>query len=102
MEQEIKQDIVFQPKLDILGMVIYATEFVLWCGVFACGGYYNLTPWIKAKMSARDQRKREEREPLPNDVEGVSNAVELERLPSSTSVFRTPSAVANIERESLR
>lgn len=31
--------VVFQPKLDILGMVIYGSELVLWLGVFACGGY---------------------------------------------------------------
>ncbi|KAI6768695.1 hypothetical protein HG531_010884 [Fusarium graminearum] len=28
--------VFFQPELDVLGIVIYATEFVLWCGVFAC------------------------------------------------------------------
>ena len=31
--------VLFQPKLDILGMVIYGSELVLWLGVFACGGY---------------------------------------------------------------
>jgi len=80
-------------------MVIYATEFFLWCGVFACGGYYNLVPWVRVKRSARNQRKRNEREHPPIDVEGVSNAVELERLPSSTSVFRTPSSIAHIDRD---
>ncbi len=35
--------IFFQPTLDVLGIVIYATEVVLWCGVFACGGYYRLS-----------------------------------------------------------
>jgi hypothetical protein len=50
---------VFQPKLDILGMVIYATEFVLWCGVFTCGGYFNLMPWIRQKVSTRSQVKRQ-------------------------------------------
>lgn len=81
-------------------MVIYATEFVLWCGVFACGGYYNLMPWIRVKMSTRDQRKRNEREQPPVEIEGVSNAVELGRLPSSSSVFRTPSSVVISDRRS--
>lgn len=31
--------VFFQPHLDILGMVIYGSELVLWLGVFACGGY---------------------------------------------------------------
>jgi hypothetical protein len=34
--------LVFQPTLDVLGMVIYATELVLWIGVFMCGAYYSL------------------------------------------------------------
>jgi len=80
-------------------MVIYATEFVLWCGVFACGGYYNLMPWVRGKMSERDQRKRDDGELPSVEVEGISNALELERFPSSTSVFRTPSSVANLARE---
>jgi hypothetical protein len=86
---------VFQPTLDILGLVIYATEFVLWCGVFACGGYYNFMPWVKIQLH---RRGREERE-LSNHEEtgtGVSNAVELERISSSRSVFRTPSSVAEV------
>jgi hypothetical protein len=31
--------VFFQPSLDILGMIIYGSELVLWLGVFACGGY---------------------------------------------------------------
>ncbi|EXJ91645.1 hypothetical protein A1O3_00195 [Capronia epimyces CBS 606.96] len=31
--------VCFQPHLDILGLVIYGSELVLWLGVFACGGY---------------------------------------------------------------
>ena len=31
--------VFFQAELDILGMVIYGSELVLWLGVFACGGY---------------------------------------------------------------
>ncbi|KAI6756242.1 hypothetical protein HG530_011978 [Fusarium avenaceum] len=42
--------VFFQHELDILGIVIYATEFVLWCGVFACGGYYNLLPWARKRF----------------------------------------------------
>jgi hypothetical protein len=39
--------VLFQPVLDVLGLVIYGTELILWIGVFLCGGYYNLLPWIK-------------------------------------------------------
>ncbi|CAN9467819.1 unnamed protein product [Alternaria alternata] len=46
--------VVFQPRLDILGLVIYGTELVLWIGIFVCGAYYNLPTWYAAK-------KKEER-----------------------------------------
>jgi len=92
--------IVFQPKLDILGMAIYASEFVLWCGVFGCGGYFNLTPWVRQKLRARSQRKEAQRsEDLARhqtETEGVvSDDVALHQMSSSTSVFRTPSSVAS-------
>lgn len=93
--------VVFQPKLDILGMVIYATEFVLWMGIFACGAYYNLFPWLKSKYDKRI-------EPATSDVlqrggEGTASAnttsVALHDLPSSTSVFRTASAESEVHRQ---
>lgn len=88
-------------------MVIYATEFVLWCGVFACGGYFNLLPWIKSKLSEREQKRTEARDRSGErgverlDVEAASQDVELNRIGSSTSVFRTPSSVAS-SRVSVR
>ena len=88
---------VFQPKLDILGMVIYASEFVLWSGVFACGGYFNLMPWAKQKLRERKEEKenRNSGVGMENaDGNGISNDISLHRMPSSTSVFRTPSSVA--------
>jgi hypothetical protein len=88
--------VFFQPKLDALGMVIYGTEFVLWCGIFACGGYYNFRPWLKGKMKQRrsrsvtsgSERDRCEQDPTPSIG---TNGIALNNLPSSTSVFRTPS-----------
>ncbi len=41
--------VFFQPKLDILGMVIYGSELVLWLGVFACGGYCKEAPCLVMK-----------------------------------------------------
>ncbi|TVY25660.1 Uncharacterized protein LHYA1_G004642 [Lachnellula hyalina] len=92
--------VFFQPKLDILGMVIYATEFVLWCGVFACGGYFNLLPWVKMKVREREQKRErngDSEEQVQVEEEGASQGVELNGngIGSSTSVFRTPSSVAS-------
>jgi hypothetical protein len=92
--------VLFQPELDVLGLVIYGTELILWIGVFACGGYYNLLPWL---------RSRSKRERAINNVSSngrLSSAcsrtsgrqtghpmepIALHDMPSSTSVFRTPS-----------
>ncbi|KAL2061121.1 hypothetical protein VTL71DRAFT_7394 [Oculimacula yallundae] len=89
--------VFFQPKLDVLGMVIYATEFILWCGVFACGGYFNLRPWILQKLRARRGGEGSSQEVQVDDLghgngNGVSNDVSLHQVPSSTSVFRTSSS----------
>jgi hypothetical protein len=82
-------------------MIIYATEFVLWCGIFACGGYYNLAPWVRMKMSKRESRKMEVRErQVEMENGGTSNDIELETLPSATSVFRTSSSAVSASGQS--
>ncbi|KAI9926336.1 hypothetical protein ASPWEDRAFT_32251 [Aspergillus wentii DTO 134E9] len=67
--------VLFEPSIDILGMVIYGTELVLWIGIMVCGGVFNFLPWITEKL------KKDERE----------EPVSLHEMPSSTSVFRTAS-----------
>jgi hypothetical protein len=81
--------VLFQPKIDVLGLVIYGTEFVLWTGVFACGGYYNLLPWAKRKLENMDAVRSMH----------VEEPITLHNLPSSTSVFRTPSAELEMTRQ---
>jgi hypothetical protein len=99
--------VVFQPTLDVLGMVIYGTELILWIGIFICGAYYNLLPWAMAKRKENKNRK------MPNDPtnsqpagldgnEGdaaVASGIALHNLPSSTSVFRTPSGDMEVIRQ---
>lgn len=86
-------------------MVIYATEFVLWCGVFACGGYFNLIPWLRQKRKDKAMGRRAHQDHVDESdqaaAEGVSNDVALHQIPSSTSVFRTPSSVTS-HRSSMR
>ncbi|KLU89544.1 hypothetical protein MAPG_08515 [Magnaporthiopsis poae ATCC 64411] len=80
--------VFFQPKLDFLGMAIYGTELVLWLGVFAAGGYFNFTPWARARLWSAS-------EPRPGSGESGAGAsgggVMRQHVPSSTSVFRTAS-----------
>lgn len=103
--------VLFQPKLDILGLVIYGTELILWIGVFACGGYYNLIPWIRRRMAKsagggtssirRSLSMGADDEPnCAGEREG--EAIALHDLPSSTSVFRTPSGEIDIIRQRTR
>ncbi|KAG9699696.1 PQ loop repeat protein, partial [Aureobasidium melanogenum] len=86
--------VFFQPELDVLGVVIYGVELVLWLGIFACGGYYNLRPWLREKSLTTRQRGSEIGG--ANAGEGVS----MHSMPSSTSAFSTSSA--NIEASGLR
>jgi type III secretory pathway component EscS len=73
--------VFFQPQLDVLGIVIYGVELTLWLGIFACGGYYNLRPWLLEKKSARRSSEN-----------GGENRVSVHDMPSSTSAFSTSSA----------
>lgn len=110
--------VVFQPKLDILGMVIYGSELVLWLGVFACGGYckdqrppglspdhdqvllivlppVNFRPWLQRRLEQHHSTAEVQE---VRDHGGVrhSTGVGDNQLASSSSssitVFRTASA----------
>ncbi|KAK6000590.1 hypothetical protein QM012_003315 [Aureobasidium pullulans] len=86
--------VFFQPSLDVLGIIIYGVELALWLGIFACGGYYNLRPWLREKRSKAAQHGSE------TDVQNPENGVSLHEMPSSTSAFSTSSA--NMEASGLR
>lgn len=97
----------FQPKLDILAMMIYGSELVLWIGVFVLGGVYNLWPWLRKKID-RDRRGELEGEHVAGG-EGVERArstaleeVSVGRRPSASSstVFRTASVSVSGGQES--
>lgn len=95
----VADETVFQPELDILGMIIYASEFVLWCGVIACGVYFNFAPWARQKLRIKSQQVRRSEDPArgqTNTEGGISDVITLQELPSSTSVFLTPSSVASL------
>ncbi|KAH8647168.1 PQ loop repeat-domain-containing protein [Xylariales sp. PMI_506] len=100
--------ICFQPELDVKGLAIYGTELTLWVGVFACGGYFNLLPWARSKMGLIQSRKAAEVQ-HPSAVTATASGnthhradgITLHDLPSSTSVFRTPSCeIATIRARS--
>ncbi|RVD89717.1 uncharacterized protein DFL_000712 [Arthrobotrys flagrans] len=87
--------IFFEKHTDVLGMVIYGSELVLWIGVMACGGWFNLKPWVERWL----KRKRQEGSQMMDmeqDQSRRGNAVMEHNMPSSTSVFRTPSLEDNV------
>lgn len=92
--------VFFQPTLDVLGMVIYGTELVLWIGVFACGGYFNLLPWVKQnlKMRSEPDGSPSASEMSADPTAQPSHGISLRNMPSSTSVFRTPSSEFTVAR----
>lgn len=83
--------VLFQPTLDVLGLVIYGTELALWIGVFACGGYFNLVPWVRKKLeTSKSNIFANVSSRITGRSQGIGE-IALHDLPSSTSVFRTPS-----------
>jgi hypothetical protein len=99
--------VIFQPTLDILGIVIYGTELLLWIGIFMCGAYYNLIPWMKRERVEVDgEATASEDTTAASDLteQGravVASGIALHDLPSSTSVFRTPSGDLEVMRRNV-
>jgi len=98
--------VVFQRDLDVLGLVIYGTELILWIGVFACGGYYNLLPWAQKRLGRKKGESDGTGVLSPTcsrnrgpEAAAASEPVALHDLPSSTSVFRTPSGELDFIRQ---
>ncbi|KAK6525873.1 hypothetical protein TWF281_010917 [Arthrobotrys megalospora] len=80
--------IFFEKHLDVLGMVIYGSELVLWIGVMACGGWFNLKPWVERWL----KKRREGSSTEADDGSRGNNTIMVHDTPSSTSVFRTPTS----------
>lgn len=79
--------VLFEPELDALGMVIYASELILWIGVMAAGGYYNLMPWARRRI----EHHRSQRSHRAGD-EADTTVYQHPEAQSSSTVFRTASS----------
>jgi hypothetical protein len=64
----------FQRDLDVLGLVIYGTELVLWLGVFACGAVFNLPPWIRSKRKTLKTQPVAEAEASEKDESNIDQS----------------------------
>ncbi|KAL2684436.1 PQ loop repeat protein [Phyllosticta citricarpa] len=94
--------IVFQSELDVVGIVAYALEFVLWMGVCACGVAFNLRPWLGRKRREDEVGEGGDNVGGGEDSEFAVGTIALHDLPSSTSVFRTPSGETSISASRSR
>lgn len=93
--------IFFQQTLDVLGMAIYGTELILWIGVFACGGWFNLKPFLMGWRSSTEARYTAPEPAHDSNTQATTleeDVIALHELPSSTSVFRTPSLDSKTRR----
>lgn len=79
--------VAFEPSINILGFVMYGAEFVLWCGVFACGFWFKVVPLVLSKL----QTSRRSLSPNLHSGATLATHTTLHDSPSSTSVFRTAS-----------
>lgn len=50
-EDMLTRNLVFQKPHDYVALGIYVAEFTFWLGIFACGVYYRLFPWLRSKTS---------------------------------------------------
>ncbi|EME42415.1 hypothetical protein DOTSEDRAFT_155165, partial [Dothistroma septosporum NZE10] len=81
--------VIYQPELDVLGLVIYGIELVLWLGVFAAGGCYNLIPWVTKRLDSRRSSNMSPAGTFTDEYRPYGIA--RHDMQSSTSVFHTPS-----------
>lgn len=81
--------VIFEPELDILGMVIYGSELALWLGIMAAGGYYNLAPWARKQVEQRRSLRKSRRE--GTITASGAGLYQQSVAHSSSSVFRTAS-----------
>lgn len=85
--------VIFQSHYDYVAIALYAAEFVWWAGIFACGGYYRLYPWICSKWQASQDRREFELHNYQISEHGVQAQ---SASTSSLSVFRTPSQSSHV------
>lgn len=116
--------VFFQSSLDILGMIIYGSELVLWLGVFACGGYcksishtsnpdllintnsvrkVNFRPWLNGQKE-KYRNNRHEGSTNGEYAAGGHAGDQRDELAESLSrqsstVFRTASASSHVSSD---
>lgn len=74
--------------LDILGLIVYGSEFVLWSGVLLCGIKYNLVPVLAKRVNVEQDLVQHHRTPPAVDTIESESYVLSE---FSSSAFRTAS-----------
>lgn len=92
--------VAFEPTVNILGFVMYGVEFVLWCGIFACGFWFKSIPWVRRLLAKR--RTRLATQMSSGEAASAEPGVSLHDMPSSTSVFRIASQQTELRERQVR
>ena len=50
--------LIFEPRIDVLGMIVYSTELCLWIGIGVLGIYFGSWSWLSTKRSRRPERSK--------------------------------------------
>lgn len=45
--------LLFQARVDVLGVVVYSVELGLWMGIGLLGVYFRLRPWVVQRIGKR-------------------------------------------------
>ena len=90
--------VAFEPTVNALGFTMYGVEFILWCGVFACGFWLKWVPWLKTRLVGFGEATR----PDIQTSASMEPHFTLQNLPSSTSVFRMASGDTDLRQRQVQ
>lgn len=81
-------------SLDILGLVVYGSELVLWIGVMLCGLWYNFRPWLRTKLEQPTQAPEVQAHTTRTTIE-VARADDTEEDRRSSNSIRSVISIAS-------
>lgn len=77
-------------SLDILGVCVYASEFIMWAGIFACGIHYNLRAWLRRRRWRQHTHSIIPVESIEERVGGLDSQSSKSRRSSLTAFQSAP------------
>lgn len=79
--------VLYEPKIEVVGLVAYSVELALWIGIFCLGGHYRCLPWLRRSMKGV-RRHQVAAQNTSEDAIPTTGYLTTDANQSSTSVFR--------------